>query len=75
MRSVYTMMYVRPESKGACKLRRVNVEVKVVVPEGAADVAWYGGTVIAAMEGFDSMWITRTEYDEVGPKIVHQKCL
>lgn len=35
---------------------------------------WIGGSVISSLSTFQSMWITKAEYDEVGPGIVHRKC-
>jgi actin-related protein len=36
--------------------------------------AWLGGAIMATLPSFQSMWITRQEYDEEGPSIVHRKC-
>jgi actin len=36
--------------------------------------AWIGGSIIASLPTFSSMCITRADYDEVGPSIVHRKC-
>ena len=36
--------------------------------------AWIGGSILASLETFHKMWITKEEYDESGPSIVHKKC-
>ena len=36
---------------------------------------WLGGSILASMDTFQNQWITRQEYDEVGPSIIHCKCL
>ena len=36
--------------------------------------AWIGGSVMASMTDFRSQCITKDEYDEYGPVIVHRKC-
>ena len=36
---------------------------------------WRGGSILAALSSFDEMWIERMEYEEVGPGIVHRKCI
>ncbi|KAF4525279.1 hypothetical protein B566_EDAN009362 [Ephemera danica] len=36
--------------------------------------AWLGGAILATLPTFQSMWITKQEYDEEGPSIVHRKC-
>ncbi|VDN16506.1 unnamed protein product [Dibothriocephalus latus] len=35
---------------------------------------WMGGSILAFMSSFHQMWITKQEYDESGPQIVHRKC-
>ena len=36
--------------------------------------AWIGGSILASLSIFQQLWITKKEYDEVGPSIVHHKC-
>lgn len=38
-------------------------------------LAWIGGSVVSSLKSFGSMWITRSEYLESGPGIVHRKSL
>ena len=49
---------------------RVNV---LASPERKYSV-WIGGSIISSLSTFASMWITRADYDEAGPSIVHRKC-
>ena len=35
---------------------------------------WIGGSILASLSSFQSMWITKQEYEEIGPAIVHRKC-
>ena len=35
---------------------------------------WIGGSILASLSTFQQMWITKEEYDEAGPSIVHRKC-
>ena len=35
---------------------------------------WIGGSILASLSTFQQMWISKTEYDESGPSIVHRKC-
>ena len=37
--------------------------------------AWYGGSILADHDSFQSYWITKAEYEDTGPSIVHRKCL
>ena len=33
---------------------------------------WIGGSILASLSTFQQLWITRQEYDETGPSIVHR---
>jgi actin len=35
---------------------------------------WVGGSILSSLSSFQSMWITRDEYKEHGPSVVHSKC-
>jgi actin-related protein len=43
------------------------------IPE-RKDSAWMGGSILASLSTFPQCWITRDEFMEVGPSIVHSKC-
>ena len=36
---------------------------------------WFGGAIVSSLGTFQPLLISRNEYDEVGPSIVHRKCL
>ncbi|XP_011670747.2 actin, cytoplasmic-like [Strongylocentrotus purpuratus] len=44
-----------------------------VIPDSKYS-AWIGGSILASLSTFQSMWISKQEYDEWGPTIVHKKC-
>jgi actin-related protein len=49
-------------------------KVKVIaMPERKYSV-WIGGSILSSLSNFQVMWITKSEYDESGPQIVHRKC-
>merc|ERR1712117_948982 len=33
-----------------------------------------GGSTLASLSTFEEMWVTKDEYDDSGPAIVHRKC-
>jgi len=37
--------------------------------------SWVGGSILVSLNTFNQMWITKDEYDESGPSIVHRKCI
>ena len=49
--------------------------VEVVGPAQRKFSAWSRGSLLASTSTFLDMCITKDEYDEVGPIIVHQKCV
>ena len=51
-----------------------NVETRVVAPAERQFTTWIGGSMLASLSTFPTMWISRSEYDDYGPAIVHQKC-
>ena len=53
---------------------RPSMKVKVIAQPDREFMVWIGGSVIASLSTFQSMWITKADYDEVGPNIVHRKC-
>ena len=52
-----------------------TVEVKVIAPPKRKYSVWIGGSILASLSTFQQMWISKQEYDESGPSIVHRKCL
>jgi actin-related protein len=51
-----------------------STEVKVVAPPERKYSVWIGGSILSSLTTFQNMWVLKSEYDEVGPTIVHQKC-
>eukprot|EP00440_Ansanella_granifera_P039742 gb/GFBE01043105.1/.p1 GENE.gb/GFBE01043105.1/~~gb/GFBE01043105.1/.p1 ORF type:complete len:392 (+),score=94.82 gb/GFBE01043105.1/:1-1176(+) len=51
-----------------------TVRVKVVAPPERRFSVWIGGSILADMSSFQQKYITREEYNESGPSIVHRKC-
>ena len=51
-----------------------SVKPKVVAPPERKYSVWIGGSILSSLTTFQSMWITKAEYDESGVGIIHQKC-
>ena len=47
-------------------------KVIFVAPPKRKYSAWIGGSILASLAAFPRMWISREEYDESGPAIVHR---
>ncbi len=51
-----------------------SMKIKVVAPPEREYSAWIGGSILSSLSTFQQMWISKQEYDESGPSIVHRKC-
>ncbi|XP_058536121.1 beta-actin-like protein 2 isoform X2 [Ochotona princeps] len=51
-----------------------TMKVKIIAPPERKYSVWIGGSILASLSTFQQMWISKQEYDEAGPPIVHRKC-
>merc|ERR1711881_332365 len=51
-----------------------SMTIKIVAPPERKYSVWIGGSILASLSTFEDMWVTKDEYDESGPSIVHRKC-
>jgi len=51
-----------------------SVKVRVIAPPERKYTVWIGASILASLSTFQQMWISKEEYDESGPSIVHRKC-
>eukprot|EP00035_Acanthoeca_spectabilis_P018409 m.391049 g.391049 ORF g.391049 m.391049 type:complete len:416 (-) comp16758_c2_seq2:2374-3621(-) len=49
-------------------------KVKIVAQPERAYGVWIGGSILASLSTFEPNFISKIEYDESGPSIVHRKC-
>ncbi|KAK8893376.1 hypothetical protein M9Y10_021793 [Tritrichomonas musculus] len=56
------------------KLAPPETKVTVIAPPERKYAAWIGGSILASLATFPQMTISRNEYNESGPGIVHTKC-
>jgi len=61
-------------NKEITALAPAAVKVKIVAPPERKYSVWIGGSILSSLSTFQEMWITKDEYDESGPQIVHRKC-
>jgi actin-related protein len=57
--------------KEMISLAPAGVTVNVIAPSERNNLSWIGGSVLASLDTFRSMCITKEMYDEFGPSIVH----
>jgi actin len=51
-----------------------SMTIKIVAPPERKYSVWIGGSILASLSTFEEMWVSKEEYDESGPSIVHRKC-
>lgn len=52
-----------------------HVQPNVLIVEDRQNNAWIGGSIVTSLPTFQEMWLTREEYDEKGPPIIHKTCI
>lgn len=60
--------------KEISQLAPPTMRIKIIAPPERKYSAWIGGSILASLSSFQQKWITKQEYEESGPSIVHQKC-
>jgi len=61
-------------TKELTNLAPSTMKVKIIAPPERKYSVWIGGSILASLATFQQMWISKSEYDESGPSIVHRKC-
>ena len=61
-------------SKEVTALAPSTMKIKVVAPAERKFLVWIGGSILSSLSTFQTMWITKAEYQETGATIVHRKC-
>jgi actin len=61
-------------NKEVVALAPPKTTVNVIAAAERKAVAWMGGSIVASLDHFPEMLITRKEYNQNGPGIVHRKC-
>jgi len=51
-----------------------TMKIKIIAPPERKYSVWIGGSILSSLSTFHQMWISKEEYDEPGPAIVHRKC-
>ena len=63
---------------------RIGTDLKMLTPKRfPVDIislpdkdllAWFGGSILSSLPEIRDMWVTKGEYDDSGPEIIHRKC-
>ncbi|KXN81439.1 Actin-1 [Leucoagaricus sp. SymC.cos] len=49
-----------------------SMKIKIVAPPERKYSVWIGGSILASLSTFQNLWVSKQEYDESGPGIVHR---
>jgi len=55
-------------------LAPMSTKVNIIAPPERKYSVWIGGSIMASLSTFQQIWMSKEEYDESGPSIVHRKC-
>lgn len=58
--------------KELTSLSPASMKVKIVAPPERKYSVWIGGSILASLSTFQNLWVSKQEYDESGPAIVHR---
>uniref|UniRef100_A0A2K5DKD1 Uncharacterized protein n=1 Tax=Aotus nancymaae TaxID=37293 RepID=A0A2K5DKD1_AOTNA len=51
-----------------------TMKIKIIAPPECKYSMWISGSILASLSTFQQTWISKQEYDESGPSIVHLDC-
>ncbi|XP_064602984.1 alpha-centractin [Liolophura sinensis] len=55
------------------KLAPKDIKIRISAPQERLYSTWIGGSILASLDTFKKMWVSKREYDEDGVKAVHRK--
>ncbi|CAJ0581540.1 unnamed protein product, partial [Mesorhabditis spiculigera] len=55
------------------KLAPTDTKVKISAPQERIHSTWIGGSILASLDTFRRMWVSKSEYEDEGKKIIHKK--
>ncbi|CCA68668.1 probable Actin [Serendipita indica DSM 11827] len=59
-------------TKELTSLAPASMRVRVSAPPERKYSVWIGGSILASLSTFQNLWVSKQEYDESGPAIVHR---
>jgi actin-related protein len=60
--------------KEMAALAPTAMKIRVIAPPERKYSVWIGGSMLASLSTFQQLCISKQDYDESGPSIVHRKC-
>ncbi|XP_065071989.1 alpha-centractin [Rhopilema esculentum] len=55
------------------KLAPKDIKIRISAPQERLYSTWIGGSILASLDTFKKMWVSKKEYDEEGVRAIHRK--
>jgi len=55
------------------KLAPKDIKIRISAPQERLYSTWMGGSILASLDTFKKMWVSKREYDEDGHRAIHRK--
>ena len=55
------------------KIAPKDLKIRISAPQERLYSTWIGGSILASLDTFKRMWVSRKEFDEEGQRAVHRK--
>lgn len=55
------------------KLAPKDVKIKISAPQERLYSTWIGGSILASLDTFKKMWVSKREYEEDRARAIHRK--
>ena len=57
------------------RLAPKDTKIRITAPPERKTATWIGGSILASLATFKTMWVRRDEYEEHGASVIHRKTL
>ncbi|KAL9983907.1 hypothetical protein ACROYT_G006153 [Oculina patagonica] len=55
------------------KLAPKDIKIRISAPPERLYSTWFGGSILASLDTFKKMWVSKKEYDDEGSRAIHRK--
>lgn len=55
------------------KLAPKDIKIRISAPPERLYSTWFGGSILASLDTFKKMWVSKKEYDDEGARAIHRK--
>jgi actin-related protein len=66
------VFYIKEGSFGSGE-KIVQNDIKINAQSERLYSSWVGASVVCSISNFQQMWISKNDYEEIGPSVIHKK--